>query len=177
MFPKLSPETQPQYCHNLEQFLELQLVTDTTVMLPVAQLTEVLNIPLGKIVPIPQMPTWVMGVHNWRGEILWMVDLGSLVGLTPWHQQRLTLPVHRAVVLQSTSHSSPVTQGNRQTLGLVISQVKEMTWCDPEQIQSPPGSAITPRLAPFLRGYWLNPQGEMIIVLEGEAIMAAMPKP
>ncbi len=176
VFRELSPKTQTQARTNLEQFLELQLVPDTTVMLPVAQLTEVLNIPVGQIVPIPQMPSWVMGVYNWRGEILWIVDLGELVGLTPWHQKPLTSPVHRAVVLKSSSQKSSNSQSSRQTIGLVVNQVKEMAWCDPEQIQSPPGSAITPSLASFLQGYWLNPQGEMFIVLQGKAIMAAMPK-
>jgi positive phototaxis protein PixI len=38
-----------------KQFLRFQLVPDTSVMLPVEQLTEVLNIPYGQITPIPQM--------------------------------------------------------------------------------------------------------------------------
>ncbi len=66
-----------------EQFLRFHLVPDTTLMLSITQLTEVLTIPVGQIIPIPHMPAWVMGVYNWRGEILWMVDLGQLVGLTP----------------------------------------------------------------------------------------------
>ncbi|GBF83605.1 CheW protein [Aphanothece sacrum FPU3] len=62
-------------------------------------------------------------------------------------------------------------------LGLVVSGVEDIEWCNPAEIQSPPASAVTPSLAPFLRGYWLKTQGDMFVILDGEAIMAAMPKP
>lgn len=157
-----------------EQFLRFYLEPDTRVMLPVTQMTEVLTIPLGQIIPIPHMPAWVMGVYNWRGEILWMVDLGHLVGLTPWHQQTLKGSTYRAFVLRSAGTAS--TSGKNLSLGLVISRVEDIEWCDPAEIQSPPASAVEPRLAPFLRGFWLKPNGDILVALEGEAIMAAMPK-
>src|ERR671932_579685 len=86
-----------------EQFLRFHLLPDTTVLLPIQQLTEVLTIPKGQIIPIFQMPPWVMGAYNWRGEVLWMVDLGHLVGLTPWHQQANITSAHTAIVLQASS--------------------------------------------------------------------------
>jgi len=70
-----------------EQFLRFHLEPETKIMLPIEQVTEVLKIDVGNIVPIPQMPSWVMGVYNWRGEILWIVDLGHLIGLNSWYQQ------------------------------------------------------------------------------------------
>ena len=160
----------------LEQFLRFALVPETKLLLPVSQLTEVLTIPLGQIVPMPHMPAWVMGVYNWRGEILWIVDLGALLGLTPWHQQPQVNPVYRAIVLHTTATSSS-TKTHRQTLGMVVSRVEDIEWCNPNDIQSPSGAAITPNLATFLRGYWLTPQTDMLVVLDGEAIFAAMPKP
>ncbi|GBF81975.1 chemotaxis protein CheW [Aphanothece sacrum] len=171
-----SPTGETRNRSSLEQFLRFDLVPDTTLMLPVAQLTEVLTVPLGQIVPIPHMPPWVMGIYNWRGEILWMVDLGHLLGLTPWHQQTQNLLVYRAMVLHSGKSTSS-SKLNRQMLGLVVSGVEDIEWCNPAEIQSPPASAVTPSLAPFLRGYWLKTQGDMFVILDGEAIMAAMPKP
>ena len=172
-----APPLESQERHQLEQFLRFQLVPDTTLLFPVAQLTEVITIPLGQIVPIPQMPSWVMGVYNWRGEILWMIDLGALLGLTPWHQESQVTPIYRTIVLHSGGYSQSTAKAHRQHLGAVVSRVDDMEWCNPNEIQSPPGSAITPSLAPFLRGYWLPPQGKMLVVLNGEAILAAMPKP
>jgi positive phototaxis protein PixI len=156
-----------------KQFLRFQLVPDTSVMLPVEQLTEVLNIPYGQITPIPQMSPWVMGVYNWRGEVLWIVDLGYLVGLTPAHQQRSATSTYRALVL----HGSGSRHARSQMLGLVVSQVEDIEWCPPDTIQSPPATLVTPNLAPFLWGYWLKGNGEMVMALDGDSLLAAMPKP
>ncbi|MDJ0661938.1 MAG: chemotaxis protein CheW [Crocosphaera sp.] len=163
--------------HQLEQFLRFQLVPDTTLLLSVSQLTEVITIPLGQIVPIPQMPPWVMGVYNWRGEILWMIDLGALLGLTPWHQQPQITPIYRTIILHAGTSSPKVPKAHRQQIGAVVSAVDDIEWCNPNEVQSPPESSVNSSLAPFLRGYWLPPRGDMLVVLDGEAILAAMPQP
>ncbi len=160
-----------------QQFLRFYLVPNTKVMLPVAQLTEVLTIPFGQIVPVPHLPSWVMGVYNWRGEILWIVDLGQLLGLTPINQQSLVNSSYRAIVLHSLGGDINSAKTRSEMLGLVVSKVEDIEWCNPQEIQSPPGSAVTQGLAAYLRGYWLNKSGEMIVTLDGEAILAAMPKP
>ena len=177
MVSKPAPNSSLLPTHSLqsasEQFLRFRLPEDTVVILPVAQLTEVLSIPLGRIVPIPHLSAWAMGVYNWRGEILWMVDLGHLVGLTPWYQRSVSYSNHKAIVLHGRSSSRA--RAKNQMLGLVVSQVEGIEWCNPDEIQSPPASAITPELAPFLRGYWVKGNGEILVALEGEAILAAMP--
>jgi positive phototaxis protein PixI len=157
-----------------EQYLRFHLHPNMTAMLPVASLTEVLTLPVGQIVPIPHLPSWVMGVYNWRGEILWMVDLGHLLSLTPWQTRGMTIATHRAIVLHSTT-PRPGERGQR--LGLIVDRVEDIEWCDPARIQSPPPSMVTANLAPFLRGYWVKDEGEMVVTLDGEAILATMPKP
>ena len=164
-----------------EQFLQLSL-PKMTVLLPVCQLTEVLTIPVGQIVPMPHMPPYVIGVFNWRGEILWMVDLGHLCGLTPWYEQSTYGSTHSAVVLQlrrrqSTSPAQKATSAKSQTLGLVVNKVGDIEQCNPDAIQSLPSSTSTPKLAPLLRGYWWKPEGDMFAVLDGEAIIGAMSSP
>jgi positive phototaxis protein PixI len=160
----------------IQQFLRFHLMPNTTALLPMEQLTEVLTIANGQIVPIFHMPAWVMGVYNWRGEILWMVDLGHLVGLTPWHQQANSTSVFRAVVLQARANSAAPNNVKSEMLGVVVNRVEDIEWCNPDWIQSPPASTVTPELAPFLRGYWLKPNGEMLVVMDGQAIIGAMPK-
>ncbi len=164
---------------NAEQFLRLHLL-NTPVLLSVGQMTEVLTVPIGQIVPIAHMPAWVMGVHNWRGEVLWMVDLCHLCGLAPWYEQR-PVAAHAAVVLQTRiptskpSASRPSASAKSRTLGLAVSQIGEMEWCDPQQIQALSLSAVAPEITQFLRGYWWNLSGDMLAVLDGEAIAEAMP--
>ncbi|ELR98128.1 chemotaxis protein CheW [Gloeocapsa sp. PCC 73106] len=166
--------SQTQTSAKQEQFLRVHLVPDTNIILSINQITEVLNIPVEKIVPIPQMPAWTMGVYNWRGEVLWMVDLGHLVGLTPWHKQRYASSNYRAIVIHHGDRKLNENAGEK--LGLIVHQVEDLEWCNPDQIQSPPAASVTPELVPFLRGYWLKTNGEILIVIDAETIMAAMPK-
>ena len=159
-----------------EPFLRFHLEPDTTALLPLPQLAEVFNIPIGQIVPIAHMPAWIRGVYNWRGEILWIADLGHLVGLTPSYQQVDSTLTYTTVVLQSLSHHTQSTTVKNQLLGVIVNRLEDIEWCDLEQIQSPPSSTVHTGLLPFLRGYWWKSDDDVLAVLEGEAIMAAMPK-
>ena len=158
-----------------KQFLRFRLEPDTKVMLPIEQITEVLKIAVGHIVPIPEMPAWVMGVYNWQGEILWMLDLGHLIGLNSWYETGINTPNYTALVLSKDNSKNTKTKSTqRNSLGLIITQVEDIEWCNQDVIQSPPASVINPKLAPFLQGYLLKPDGETIWTLNGLAIFAAI---
>lgn len=162
-----------------EQFLQFQLVPETRALLPMAQLAEVLTIPIGQITPIPQVPSWMMGVYNWRSEALWMIDLASLIGLTPWHQQPLRTN-YSAVVLLTGLPKTLVTHAADQAIGLVINQAEIISRCDPDTfIQSLPSLSndiAPPCLEPFLRGYHTMPDGKQVSVLGGDSILAEIAK-
>ncbi len=172
----ISSTESPDQKGEQKQFLKFHLEPETQVMLPLADVTEVLKIPLGKIVPIPQMPPWVMGVYNWRGEILWTVDLGHLIGLHTWYQQKKNNTNYSVIVLSSGRKGQKKGSSSTVSLGLIVTQVEDIEWCNPDLIQSPPASAVTTELAPFLQGYFLQPDGQMILVLNGNSIISAMPK-
>ncbi|BAZ44536.1 CheW protein [Chondrocystis sp. NIES-4102] len=159
--------------NEITQFLRFKLYPDMQVMLPLQEITEVLKIKFGQIVPIPDMPPWVMGVYNWRGDILWMLDIGHLIGFNSWYQQASNRSYQTAIVLSAINDNK--TNTSNIHLGLVVAAVEDIEICDTATIQSPPSSAVTTQLAPFLRGYWLQPEGEMILVLDGRSIVAAMP--
>lgn len=153
-----------------ESLLRFHLVPETTALLRITQLSEVLKINTRQIVPIPKLPSWVMGIYNWRGEILWVIDLGGLVGLTPLPQQSLLTSKVPLLVLRQEDN-----KGNPQTLGLIVKEVEGINRINPNQIQSPPESTFTPELSRVLRGYWLNSEGEMLMALSGTAIFDQMP--
>jgi positive phototaxis protein PixI len=157
---------------NNRPYLKFQLYPDTKAMLPIQQITEVLKIQLGQIMPIPQMPPWVMGVYNWRGDILWMVDLGQLMGLTACYQS--DRHVHTAIVLSPERETSNSEQ--KIQLGLMVAVIDDLVACDPEIIQEIVDSSLNPPCYRFAAGYWLKPSGEMILALDGGAIASAMPR-
>ena len=156
-----------------QQFLRFNLVPNNRLMIPLTEIAAVLKIPLGQIVPIPEMPSWVMGVYNWRGQIVWMIDMGELLGFTPWYQQSLVASTHKAIVIHPRNQS----QQNRSAgdlIGLVVSDVDEIENCDLNLIQSPPASAVSDALAPYLRGYWVPDDGDIVIAIDGDSIFASM---
>lgn len=158
-----------------KQFLKFYLYESSKAMLPIKQITEVLKIQFNQIVPIPQMPAWVMGVHNWRGDILWMVDLSHLMGFSPWYQKSTHRSRHTAIVLSPNNEQSRLNTTNRINLGLVVSKVEDIEMFNVADIQVPPGSNSNTQMEKFLQGYWLEPTEEMMMVLDEEAIVAAMP--
>lgn len=154
-----------------ESLLRFHLGQDTTALLSISELREVLKINPRDLVPIPKLPPWVMGVYNWRGEILWTVDLGGLVGLTPLAEQSSVTQKFPLLVLRQEDSA-----GSQRTLGLLVNTVEGITTIDPSGIQSPPETTFTAELSRVLRGYWLNSAGEMLMVLSGTAIFEQMPK-
>ena len=157
-----------------EQFLKFRLSSDTTGLLPVNQLAEILTTSYQSVIPIPGMPEWVIGVYNWRGEILWTIDLGHLLGMTPWYQKQKVQDTHSMIVLRTTDAQQSLEKS--LAVGLIAQQIEGIHSYNPDAIESPPSSAVTSKLAPFLRGYWLDTYGEMLAVLDGAAILDRLPK-
>jgi positive phototaxis protein PixI len=152
-----------------QQFLQFQLLPDTTVLLPLAQMAEVLSVPVMQIVPIPNLPEWVMGIYNWQGQIIWLVDLGRLIGLAPIYEQGTGN--YTAIVIRQI--------GTSNELGLLVHRVEDIEWVNPDLIESPPASEIRPRLLPFLRGFLAgnnNQTNNQMVVLDSDSIFAAMPQ-
>ena len=116
-----------------EQFLQLHLVSDTIALMPTRDLSEVLTFSAEQIMPMPHMSPWMMGTYNWRGEILWLIDLGYLVGLTPLYKQ--VLSNYTATVLQFASSTKTLNNTNKQIVGLVVNQVGNIERCNPQSIK------------------------------------------
>lgn len=167
-----SPQLEQGVVENTkEQFLRFDLDSEVRVMLSIAQITEVLKIEFARIVPIPQMPPWVMGVYNWRGDILWIVDLGYLLGLDSWDRQVGFGNCN--VVILSPNKAIPQVEDDIH-LGLVVYRVEDLTECDLREIQ-PTQDKIAPKIANFASGYWIESEGKIVSVLDGNAIARAMP--
>ncbi|MGB8701643.1 MAG: chemotaxis protein CheW, partial [Thermosynechococcaceae cyanobacterium] len=60
---------------------------------------------------------------------------------------------------------------NGQQLGLGVDQVLQILWCNSSQIQPAPTQHMTPQLAHCLQGYWSDPSGNILWVLDAESIM------
>ena len=159
----------------LNQFLRFHVLPDMTALIPIEQLTEILKVSLPQITPMPHLPEWIMGVYNWRGEILWLIDLGNLIGLTPWYQQENPPSTTSVIILDVCRTTEEDGMSENLPLGLLVHRVEDIEWLNTDQLQSPPASMVTEELAPFLCGYWLDAQGDMLSLLDGNAILDRMP--
>jgi positive phototaxis protein PixI len=143
-----------------EQFLSFKLPANLAI-LPTQKLTEVLTLTPQQIIPIPDLDRQIMGVCNWRGEVLWLVDLNAILNGDP-------LPT-----LQGTHYSAIILNHDGQTIGLVVSQVTQMVWCSSDDIQGLPRTQQLPP-SPFIQGYWISPQSETFLVLNAAEIFASL---
>jgi positive phototaxis protein PixI len=146
---------------DLRQFLCFQLPGGTLAMLPTQQLVEIANLSLSQIVPIPDVSPSLLGVCNWRGEVLWLADLGHFLGFEPLYTQSLRKGQVNTIIVHSDG----------QTLGLGVEQVNEMLWCDRTQIQPAPMQHLSPNLVRCIQGCWSDPKGNVFLVLDAEAMM------
>lgn len=158
-----------------EPFLQLYLAANLPVLLPVNALVEIMTVSINQIVPMFQMAPWVMGIHNWRGEVLWMVDLNHLLELPPWYQQADYGTKHTAIVLKASSPASQPLPEKAAVVGLVVNRVENMVVCDPETIRSPAHLPdLNPGIQPFLQGYWQASADKLHWILDSTALFSRM---
>ncbi len=154
---------------NRHQFLKFYLQSNLPIVIAIQQgegvkerVTELMNIPIDRVVAMPHLPSAVMGVYNWRGEILWIADLARLLELTPQTPQRTR-------ILQPTIVISNVTPtGALKTLGLVVDAIADIEWYEPHLAPHLPPH---PALAPWLKGYWRSISGEILPELDAQVLL------
>ena len=156
--PTTAPVPQP-----LQQFLCFQL-HQTQALLPTQQLTEILSLTLNQIIAIPDMPSALMGVCNWRGEVLWLVDLSYLLGFEPLYGEHL----------RQTQVSIVIIHHQGQRLGLAVSAINQMQWCNLKEIQPASTVPVSDQLARCLTGYWQQVHHPIALVLDGAAVIACL---
>jgi len=131
----LPPETR-------QRLLRFPLGTQDSLLLPLEQITEILSLDRADILPIPEMPNCVMGICNWRGEMLWLVDFNDFAGypsLIQLDQQPNTIMII-------------VAQIHHQAIGLAVQQVNDIELHDLQRLQPAPIGLFPPELLPLLRG-------------------------
>ncbi|MGD1856773.1 MAG: chemotaxis protein CheW [Leptolyngbyaceae cyanobacterium] len=135
-----------------QRFLRFRLSGEDNTLLPLIDVVEILQLTTADILPIPDVPSWLLGVCNWRGNMLWLTDVSRLMGGPSLWRQTPTLEYPTAVVVQSDSHS----------LGLVVEHVDDVELISPETIfLEDTGSPI---LAPFIVGHLPDRGGTVLDV-------------
>ena len=125
-----------------QKFLSFNLGARDTAVISLEYITEVLQLSLGEVCGVPQMPNCVLGIYNWRGEMLWLVDLEEMMGYPPVLQNSNILSKMMAIVLESEG----------KYLGLLVRQLMDIEWLDTQEMKTSSLEIFYPGITPFLQG-------------------------
>ena len=136
-----------------QRFLRFQLSGENETLLPLEVIAEVLQLEPVEILPVPEISNYLLGVCNWRSEILWLADLNILVGSPPLWEQAPFLEKPMVIVVES---------GDRK-VGLVVKHVHDVELVAPETLHLPT-EFDSSSMAPFVMGYLPNHRGAVLDV-------------
>ncbi|MEC4986254.1 MAG: chemotaxis protein CheW [Oscillatoria sp. PMC 1068.18] len=126
-----------------EKFLSFRLTEAETALLPLKQIAGVTKISLNEILPVPDLPSSILGICNWRGEMLPLLDLAAELGFQSAINQGKIWETTLFIVLEV----------EKRILGLVVADVNDLELHDPETIQAPPAGLFPKEILPLLQGY------------------------
>lgn len=137
-----------------QKFLRFQLCPDQTALLAVDEITAVLTVAAIEVLPVPHMPACVLGIYNWRGEVLWLTDLASQIGFAQLGESDPGCTAFMAIVVQI--------QGQR--LGLAVPEIYDIEHHDSQHLHAPSPGLFSPHLSPLMKGYLANDRSTVLDV-------------
>ena len=142
-----------------QRFLRFHLGSEDTALLSVNAVKEVLSVSGENILPVPDVASSVLGLYNWRGEMLWVVDLNNLLGFSAlWEIENITANMN-VIVLQI----------NQQEIGIAVRQVETIEQHDWQKLQ-PPEGLFPPHILSYAQGYLTEASS---IILDATALVKA----
>ncbi len=137
-------------------YLKFQLNQQTSAVLSLKHTQEAIVVPIDGITSMPNMPSCILGLMNWRSKIIWIVDLPRMLNLESLDNR---FRQYNVVVIRTES----------MLMGLVVQEIKGTTRFLSEEIRSPLGQ-VASSLVPYLRGC-IEQQQENLLVLDAQAIV------
>jgi len=131
-----------------ELHLRFFVGSGTEFALPATGIREVLELTPDRINPMPNVSPLLLGTVNIRGRVMWVGDLGQLLG------ENVPVNVDRSEVsIVAIEHQGAM-------LGLAIERIGVMAWLEMANLKMPRG--LSDGLAPYVKGEWetFGPDGE-----------------
>ncbi|BAZ42877.1 CheW protein [Calothrix sp. NIES-4101] len=144
-----------------QKFLTFQLGDKDTAVLSLENITEVLQISTSEICGVPQMPSYVSGVYNWRGEMVWLIDLEQMLGYSSRHMISSLIPKIITIIVQHEGKS----------LGLLVNQLMDIDYLDVSQLKPANAELFPAAINSVLAGYFIGENEEIILSLDALAIL------
>jgi len=124
-----------------ELYLRFYLSSGEEFALPATAIREVIEAGVDEITPIPNVSPFLLGTLNLRGRVIWVADLGQLLGdPNPLKSDRSEISVI-AVEKSDT------------ILGLAVNRIGDTDWLDVKSLRAP--TDVTEIMESFLLGEWV----------------------
>ncbi|MEZ4514092.1 MAG: chemotaxis protein CheW [Chloroflexota bacterium] len=132
---------------------------------PAANIREVGDI--NYITPVPNVPDWLLGITNLRGDILSLVHLNTFLGLSKnGHEYLYNNPSEvEMMVVQSEQEATAI------TTGIVVDEVSDIRDLALERVRVPT-APINNQLGTYMSGVY-EENGQMYILLDLERLLTS----
>lgn len=142
----LSADSNATQAVNERRFLRFCMNERETALLSLSQIQQVLKVPVVEILPVPHMPDCVLGIYNWRGETLWLVDLAQQLGFPSALTDLRTLETVSTITIQV----------DQRFLGMVVPQTIDIETHNLQQLQPPTAGLFPAKLLSCMQGYFVT---------------------
>lgn len=160
----LTTNAQPQIAPEIPQIeipegeLHLRFYTGVQELaLSAIAIREVISIAPDRITPIPNTSPLILGALNLRGRVIWVADLGQLLG------ESTVLNTERAEI------SIIAVEDQEIIVGLAVDKIVGMEWLNIEAVKTLTNTADN--VAAFCRGEWLFADNQHLRLLDAKAIV------
>ena len=123
-----------------ELCLRFEVPSCNEFAIPASGVREVMSVYLDRITPIPNASPFFLGTYNWRGQVIWVADLGQFLG-----DQIL-------VNTDGNEISVLIIEDQELVMGFAVHTIANTQWLDVNQITA--GKNIPPALSPFIKGVY-----------------------
>ncbi len=144
------------------QFMTFDITHDIKAMVSSDELVEIISLEPKTIVPIPDMPASVCGCFPWQGEVLWLVDLVSLMGYEA---------LLKAGFYRSKYNVMEIKIGGGLKLAFLVKSIGKLIGIESAEIKEGGSTKnFNPILAKYTKASWKSKKSETIHILDFEAI-------
>jgi purine-binding chemotaxis protein CheW len=127
--------------------------------LPAFGVREVISTLADRITPIPNASPCLLGTFNWRGQVIWIADLGQFLG------DSLLVNVDRGEV------SLLVVEEQETVMGFAISNVADTEWLKINQMAIT--QSIPEGTSAFVKGEYSLGEGKFLHLLDQVSILSS----
>ncbi len=121
-----------------DSYLEFQIDEETKAVLPMTNVQEVLTVDINTVVPVPSMPSCILGLLSHRSRVYWTVNLPQMLNLQP--------------LQTNTQYILVILQVGQTTLALAVAEVQGIVKLVPKQIQIVATQTSPSGLLTYVRG-------------------------